>query len=58
MGFAAVMLGVGFVLTLAQDEFGLSDGIVLALIGAFIIGLLVLADWIEGRPPAGSVPRR
>ena len=51
MGFAAITLAVGFILTRAQHQFGWSDGLVLGLIGATVLGLLMLADRIDGRRP-------
>lgn len=51
MGFAAVALVAGFVLTRLQDEFGWSDGVALGLLGGVVLVLLLLADRIEGRPP-------
>jgi len=58
MGFAVVVMAAGFALTRAQQTVGLSDGVILGLIGALIVFLLALADRIEGRtPPTGSVPR-
>ena len=59
LGFAAVALAGGYVLTLAQHAWKLSDGLVLGLMGALVVALLMLADRIDGgSPPARPVPKR